>query len=71
MSTKFFDNLLLKRLIQEGLRIGMTPWCCSQDYEYAAYRLLNTWPNCNKYPQETMEQTCQRRKNEKNIQNID
>ena len=60
------DHGLINRLVEEGRRVKKNPWCCSQDYEFWAYQILNQWPNSDKYPQETMKEICDRREKEKN-----
>jgi len=61
----FFPNdpELIKRLVDEGRRIGKCPWCCDGFYEYRARSILETYFYI--YGQETMDETCARRDAEK------
>jgi len=57
---------LVEGLIKEGKRVGKCPWCCSSTHEDAAYDRLNRDSGMvPKYEQETMEETMERRKQEK------
>jgi hypothetical protein len=49
----------VKKLVKEGKRIGKTPWSCDIIAEHKTFEVLNAMGN---YPQETMEETCKRRK---------
>lgn len=70
----FEDENLVKRLVLEGRRVGKCPWCCSFTHENAArFRLAKDigkgW--LDEVEQETMEETCERRKIEAKQHGID
>lgn len=60
----FYDEALVAHLVEEGRRVGRTPWCCSLTAEMEAYTRLNRF-GC--YSQETMAETVARRKMKEHV----
>ena len=60
---RVIDLDYIDRLVEEGRRVGKTPWSCSMPHEFIVFSILN--PVCEiKYPQESYQETVSRRKKE-------
>ena len=53
---------LIRKLVEEGLKAGKTPWCCCGVSEFEALKILNCMGD---YPQESCEETTKRRSKRK------